>query len=263
MPSQEATNAAALNAAPLSLLLTVLFMVVLAMCGPSAICVPKVMIDEGKRLPGNVRPLIPFPFIPQTFGRRRSSGLFEPGLTSSMFLSGLLELSSSKLTHGGFPGHRTLIRILTLSPLNIFLYQTQIWKHLGFRLQRRRWGWGRRGGCCERRRNRGQERMGRGGLMGRNRAVGGRRAKHSLQVRSTTERRRGNYMSGILHLSSALHRSTFQTRCQSRRVPSAYSTIIAIYRTVPGLTVLTAAEPDLRGSLIINNIISHGPKANL
>jgi len=60
MPSQEATNAAVLNAAPLSLLLTVLFMVVLAMCGPSAICVPKVMAGEGKRLRGDVRPLIPF-----------------------------------------------------------------------------------------------------------------------------------------------------------------------------------------------------------
>ncbi len=61
MPSQEATGAAVLNAAPLSLLLTVLFMVVLAMCGPSAICVPEVMAREEERVRGNVRPWIPFP----------------------------------------------------------------------------------------------------------------------------------------------------------------------------------------------------------
>lgn len=61
MPSQEANNAAVLNAAPLSLLLTVLFMVVLAMCGPSVICVPEVMVREEERLRGNVRSLIYFP----------------------------------------------------------------------------------------------------------------------------------------------------------------------------------------------------------
>lgn len=61
MPSQEATSAAVLNATPLSLLLAVLFMVVLAMCGPPAMFVPEVMVEGKRRLPGNVRPLISFP----------------------------------------------------------------------------------------------------------------------------------------------------------------------------------------------------------
>lgn len=60
MPSQEAKSAAVLNAAPLSLLLSVLFMVVLAMCGPSAICVPDMRLEGEQRLQGNVRPLFFF-----------------------------------------------------------------------------------------------------------------------------------------------------------------------------------------------------------
>lgn len=152
MPSQEAKSAAVLNAAPLSLLLSVLFMVVLAMCGPSAICVPEMMVEGEQRLQGNVRPLIFFPLFYEFLGDRTDCVMGEStGLSPLCLITCSLPYTSHrrKLMRGTVPTHRTSILIRTPSPLDMFPSRTQISKCLGYRPQGRRWGWRRSGGRCE------------------------------------------------------------------------------------------------------------------
>ena len=118
MPSQETKSAAVLNATPLSLLFSMLFIVVAALCGPSL--VPSPVEEVERRFLARVRRQIySHPLLPGGCGQRNDwrsiLRTHSPSPRRVEFLTTLLSLSS----HWMKRTKRNLLTILRIGSQNV------------------------------------------------------------------------------------------------------------------------------------------------